>query len=232
MLLEAGLGDWSLNLRSLQEALDDTTRVCSYDRSGYGWSEPGPAPRTGGRIVAELEALLEAAHEPGPYVLAGHSFGGLVVLMFAEAHARSVAGVVLIDSSHPRQDEAFAAVPALGAAQKAALANRRAIAERAAVGLVDAEDALPLAPPFLPLELKYQWAALAARPDSLRTALAEEDGWAATTAQVGGRGALGDIPLVVLAAGAGVAAAEPGLDLPPGDAARTDAIGRSLQSTT
>ena len=84
-------------------------------------------------MSAQLDELLEAAGVPGPYVLAGHSFGGLTMLIFAEAHPEKVAGVVLIDSSHPRQDEAFAAVPALVAAQKAARANREANAVRAEV---------------------------------------------------------------------------------------------------
>lgn len=82
VLLDAGSGDWSLKLRPLQDELAATTRVCTYDRAGSGWSEPGPAPRTGERIVDELEALLEAAAEPGPYVLAGHSFGGLTMLLW------------------------------------------------------------------------------------------------------------------------------------------------------
>ena len=229
VLLDAGSGAWSLHLRPLQEELAHTTRVCAYDRAGYGWSEPGPAPRTGERIVGELEALLEAAEEPGPYVLAGHSFGGLTMLMFAEAHLDKVAGVVLIDSSHPRQDEAFAAVPALVAAQEVDVDDREAIAVRAEAGLVDAEDVLPLAPGYLPLDLKYQWAALAARPHSLRASLAEDDAWAETTAQVGGPGSLGDVPLIVIAAGLGVAEAEPGIGLSSEDAERVDSIWRTLQ---
>jgi pimeloyl-ACP methyl ester carboxylesterase len=229
VLLDPGLGDWSLNLRPLQEELAGTTRVCTYDRAGYGWSEPGPGPRTGERIVRELEALLEAAEEPGPYVLAGHSFGGLTMLMFAEAHPEKVTGVVLIDSSHPRRDQAVAAVPALVAAQKADLANKENIAARVEAGLVGPVELVPLAPRLLPLELKYQWAALVARPQSMRSFLAENDAWAETTAQVGGQGSLGDIPLIVISAGPGIANDEPGLALSPEDAERVDSIWRSLQ---
>ena len=166
---------------------------------------------------------------PGPYVLAGHSFGGLTILLFAQDHPEKVAGVVLIDSSHPRQDEAFAQVPALVAALEANRANREAIAVRAEAGLVGAAEALPLAPEFLPLNLKYQWAALVARPQSLRASLAEDDAWAETTAEVAGPGSLGDIPLIVLAAGLKVAEADPGLALSPQDAERVDSIWRSLQ---
>lgn len=88
VLLEAGSRDWSLNLRPFQKSLAGATRVCKYDRAGYGWSEPGPAPRTGERIVDELEVLLDEAAEPGPYVLAGHSFGALTMPLFAQAIPR------------------------------------------------------------------------------------------------------------------------------------------------
>ena len=205
VLLEAGLGDWSLHLRPLQEELARTTRVCAYDREGYGWSEPGPASRTGMQIIEELEALLQAADEPGPYILVGHSFGGLTMLMFAEAHPDDVAGVVLIDSSHPRQQEAFAQVPAMDAEQAADQAEIEALATRAEAGLIEDTEALPLAPDFLPPELKHQWAAMATRTPSVRTSLLELDAWSQTTAHVGGPGSLGGTPLIVLAAGIGIA---------------------------
>ena len=228
VVLEAGLGSWSLDMRLLQEELAATTRVCAYDRAGYGWSEPGPQPRTGERIVDELETLLEAAGEPGPYVLAGHSFGGLTTLMFAEANPEDVAGVVLIDPSHPRQDEALAEVPEIVAAQERDIADLQGMAARAEAGKVGDADVLPLAPP-LPVDLKYQWAALFARPHSLRTTIAELDAWEETVGQAEGAGSLGDIPLTVLAAGLSVAVAEPGLGLTPDDAKRVDAAWRGLQ---
>jgi pimeloyl-ACP methyl ester carboxylesterase len=231
VVLDAGSGGWSLHLRPLQVELAGTTRVCTYDRAGYGWSEPGPEPRTGKRIVGELEALLEEAGEPGPYVLAGHSFGGVTMLMFAELNLKNVAGVVLIDASHPHQDEELALVPDLEAAQQADLAETKAIAARLDAGLVDAADVLPLAPKYLPLDLKYQWAALIARPRSLQALLAEDAAWAETTAQVGGRGSLGDVPLIVIAAGRGIADADAGVGvgLSPQDAKRVDSIWRGLQ---
>ena len=151
------------------------------------------------------------------------------MLLFAQAHPEKVAGVVLIDSSHPRQDEAFAAVPALVAAQEADLRQPGGHRSARRGGPVGAAEALPLAPEFLPLNLKYQWAALVARPQSLRASLAEDDAWAETTAQVAGSGSLGDIPLIVLAAGLGIAKAEPGLTLSLQDAKRVDSIWRSLQ---
>jgi pimeloyl-ACP methyl ester carboxylesterase len=74
-------------------------RVCSYDRSGIGWSESGRGPRTSQRIVKELHALLSDAGEEAPYVLVGHSFGGANVQLYASEYPEEVAGMVLVDSA-------------------------------------------------------------------------------------------------------------------------------------
>lgn len=83
VILESGLGgsllDWA---RVLPEAAQ-YTRVCAYDRAGYGWSEMGMLPRTSQQIASELHALLRAANVEGPYILVGHSFGGFSVRLFA-----------------------------------------------------------------------------------------------------------------------------------------------------
>jgi pimeloyl-ACP methyl ester carboxylesterase len=77
------------------------TRVCSYDRAGYGWSEPGPKPRTMEQEAKELKMLLQAAGEVGPYVMVGHSQGGFNCQAFANLYPDDVVGVVLVDASHP-----------------------------------------------------------------------------------------------------------------------------------
>jgi pimeloyl-ACP methyl ester carboxylesterase len=102
VVFENGLTtDWY----ELQNRLSDLTRVCSYDpaRQGgpLGRSDPAPGPRTGIDRVRDLHALLDAAHVPGPYVLAGHSNGGLLSLLYASRHPEQVAGMVLIDGVHP-----------------------------------------------------------------------------------------------------------------------------------
>src|SRR5918997_1815757 len=104
VVIDAGHGGWSASWSSwVQPEAARTTRVCTYDRAGMGWSEPGPLPRTAKHFAQELHTLLHTAGVPGPYVLAGHSLGGLPVRVFAHAYAAEVAGVVLIDSMHPRQ---------------------------------------------------------------------------------------------------------------------------------
>ncbi len=100
VVFEGGLThDWL----ALQNQLSGFTRVCSYDRPGgpRSRSDPAPFPRTARDFVADLHALLRAAHIPGPYVLAGHSNSGLFSLLYASTHPRQVAGLVLIDAVHP-----------------------------------------------------------------------------------------------------------------------------------
>jgi pimeloyl-ACP methyl ester carboxylesterase len=98
VILEAGGGGSSVGWSKVQPFIASITRVCSYDRAGYGWSDNGPLPRTGGRIVTELHTLLARAAVPGPYVLVGHSFGGLIARLYAYSYPQQVAGLVLVDS--------------------------------------------------------------------------------------------------------------------------------------
>lgn len=100
VVLEAGLGGTSLEWVMVQRLLSRHTRVCSYDRPGYGWSELTTAPRDAATIATELRDLLIASGESGPYILAGHSLGGHIVRLFGSKFPDSVAGLVLVDASH------------------------------------------------------------------------------------------------------------------------------------
>lgn len=103
VVIEAGLGDWSTGWGFVQSEVAKSTRVCTYDRAGWGWSDAGPLPRDAAQFAKELHTLLQNANIPGPYVMAGHSLGGLGVRVFVHDYASEVAGVVLIDSMSPRQ---------------------------------------------------------------------------------------------------------------------------------
>ena len=103
VILEAGLPGNSLAWMSVFSEIAALTRVCSYDRPGYGWSEPASSPRTADTIVQELRMLLQAADIKPPYVLVGHSFGGLLMQLYATRFPSDFEGVVLVDSSHPDQ---------------------------------------------------------------------------------------------------------------------------------
>jgi pimeloyl-ACP methyl ester carboxylesterase len=96
-------------------------RSLAYDRAGLGHSDPGPRPRDGRAIVADLAALLRTLDEPGPYVLVGHSMGGLMVRLFALTHPEHAAGVVLVDAVTPditRNAKGLKAVRAYGRAMR------------------------------------------------------------------------------------------------------------------
>jgi pimeloyl-ACP methyl ester carboxylesterase len=99
--------DFSLSWDSVQPEVARFARVCTYDRAGLGWSERGPAPRTAEQIVQELHTLLEGAGVEPPYVLVGHSKGGLFVRLYAHRYAGDVAGMVLVDAAHEQQELRF-----------------------------------------------------------------------------------------------------------------------------
>ena len=101
VVFDAALGGSSLSWTPVQNAVATFTTACTYDRAGFGWSEAGPRPRTTGRIASELEELLRRAALPPPYVLVGHSFGGLTIRAFAARHPALVAGLVFVDPAHP-----------------------------------------------------------------------------------------------------------------------------------
>lgn len=101
VILDAALGGSSISWAWVQPEIARLTKTCSYDRAGFGWSEPGPMPRTVGRMAAELRTLIDRAGLQPPFVLVGHSFGGLVMRVFAARHRGDVAGLVLVDPAHP-----------------------------------------------------------------------------------------------------------------------------------
>jgi len=101
VVLEAGGGAMAADLERVSTPVADDTRVCVYDRAGRGWSESAQTAPHGIQIATDLHALLQRAQAPGPYVVAGHSFGGLYAQTFAARYPTEVAGMVLIDSTAP-----------------------------------------------------------------------------------------------------------------------------------
>ena len=99
VVMDSGLGGTVLDWQLVQPEVAQFARVCTYDRAGMGWSEPGAQPRTSQQIVEELHALLGNAGVEGPYVLVGHSFGGTNVQLYASQYPNEVAGMVLVDSA-------------------------------------------------------------------------------------------------------------------------------------
>jgi pimeloyl-ACP methyl ester carboxylesterase len=99
VLLQPGAGEVSSNMGWIEPAVAQSTRVCVYDRAGRAWSDPADAPQDGVALATDLHTLLARANVPGPYLLAGHSFGGLYTLAFAARYPDEVVGMVLLDST-------------------------------------------------------------------------------------------------------------------------------------
>ncbi len=195
VVMDAGLGAWSPTWALVQPELAKSTRVCAYDRAGMGWSEPGPHPRDARQFARELNALLHNASIPGPYVMAGHSLGGLPVLVFAHDYPAEVAGIVLIDSMHPGQS---------GYVTQSDVFSALSVAARFGIIrlLVRPSRYVPDVPPAA-----QAYDALTVRPGHLQTVADEIDGIPASLAQAGAAGSFGDLPLIVISRGLGANAA-------------------------
>lgn len=181
VVIDAGIGGAAVEWTPVQNGLRRYTRVCTYDRAGYGWSDPGPSPRTTEQAVAELRRLLDLAGEAPPFVLVGHSFGGFNMRYLAARWPGDVSALVLVDSSHP--DE---------------LPNFHHGAHRAAHAIrTDAlGDPWTGENPFRDVAgfLNSRRKAVFAQMDELQN-------FALSAAQVRSAGTLSDLPLIVLARG-------------------------------
>ena len=193
----------SLAWSAVQPATAQTTRVCSYDRAGYAWSEPGPAPRTSRQIVMELHTLLVNAGIEGPYVLVGHSFGGMPVRLYASQYPGEVVGLVLVDVRH---EDFGARVAAEAKAVEAFQLQQARIGQYLArVGLLRLADLANCqgAAPFFPTDVQARARVACYRPEGVRTAYREQASLPESEAQMRASGSLGSLPLVVLTATAG-----------------------------
>ena len=103
VVIDAASGEFSLHWAAVQHKVAEFTRVCTYDRAGMGWSDRSRKPYTAMRTVEELHTLLMQAGVEPPYVLVGHSLGGLNVRLYAHEHPDQVAGLILVDPAHEEQ---------------------------------------------------------------------------------------------------------------------------------
>ncbi len=206
IVLEAGLGESSLTWAGIHPALAAQYRVCAYDRAGAGWSDPVARAPGAEATVADLHTLLHTAGESGPYVLVGHSLGGVYARLFAVRYPGEVAGLILLDPAH---EEMVSRLPPdwqahLRATEASAAADLRVPALLADLGLTALFGLAP-ADPRLPATAQAQVRALGgASGQSLRTLTQELAANETRLAEV--RMAqitnLGDLPLVVIKAGA------------------------------
>jgi pimeloyl-ACP methyl ester carboxylesterase len=198
VILDGGTGEMSANWVLVQREVSHTTRVCSYDRAGMGWSESGPEPRDARQITGELHALLEGAGIEGPYVLVGHSFGGLYMQTYAARYPDQVAGVSLIESSHPRQFGYRSVKRSSYKPQEGVSAVSSLLAR---FGVVRLLYGLFPASPDLPSQQRAQIDALGPSTRQVDATALELRATPQTVTQTRGLRSLGDKPLTVVSAG-------------------------------
>lgn len=213
VILESGFGAGSNAWSAVQPLIAPVTRVCAYDRAGYGFSDPGPMPRDGAAIARDLDFGLKAAGIAGPYVVVGHSAGGLYARLFAARRRRDVEGLVFVDSSVEHQSQRLAALFGPGAGNLDGVRRHSATCLEAALApRAPASEAalLECAPPTLSPPLRR----VALRPETWRTQVSELDTLFTTTSDEVDRtnAVLRDIPAIVLTAakGDGLVADDPG----------------------
>jgi pimeloyl-ACP methyl ester carboxylesterase len=201
VILEQGGGGNALAWFQVQPELAQSTRVCSYDRAGQGWSQPGPLPRDGTHIASDLHALLAEAGITGPYVLAGHSYGGAFIRVFASQYPDEVAGLVLLDSAHPDQWTRTPEGQAEFANQARLYAGGRVLARFGLLRL--GPNPFAATPADWPADLRAQWRALASTNQFWDTTAAESSAIPDTMSQLRAVPPLpAGLPLAVVTAGA------------------------------
>lgn len=211
VVFETGLADVTESWAFVQPAIGAHTRACSYDRAGIGYSDPGRRPADSANIADDLHRLLRAAGIKPPYVLVGHSLGGMHVRMYADIYPSEVAGMVLVDSAEetwlenvwqlnplqPTREEAYAW-------DQQEFEDQRACVKAAEVGFVEGSEAFKKCVP--PRDPKDSDAINAAYRKTFmsvgyqRALMTEQEAYqhASTNEVIAARRWYGDMPLIVL----------------------------------
>jgi pimeloyl-ACP methyl ester carboxylesterase len=193
VILEAGLNDFYVTWAKVQPEIAKSTRVCSYDRAGLGWSQASPKPRTTEVMAEELHTILRNTGIEGPYIMVGHSFGGIVVRSFAMQYPAEVAGMVLVDSAHEQQ---ISRLPILNDSADEIIAQFRTFSLLSSSGLMAISPGLIPNRGF-PEGAYQQYQAVLATTDYFDGALAETTTFYSGSPQSWPT-SLGDLPLIVL----------------------------------
>ena len=202
VILESGFGAGSQGWGMTQPRIAAETRVCAYDRAGYGFSDPGPMPRDGAAIARDLDNALKTAGISGPFVVVGHSAGGLYGRLFAARRPKDVVGMVFVDSSEEHQTQRYQTLFGPGAASLDGIQRHVLRCLK-----LTSEPRTPADDPELltcaPLQADAHGREIALRPATWQTQLSELDNLFTTTSDEVDRigGLLKGAPAIVLTAG-------------------------------
>lgn len=208
VILTAGLGDWAASWSTVQPQIARTTRVCAWDRPGFGLSDAGPQAYSSATMTADLEEALSRGRIGGPYVMVGHSLGAFESLLYADRHPDKVSGVVLIDPSVPGQAGLMKRVaPAIAEANDAYVKGLVGLVQGCAKTAANSVGATPPKecelpyPASYPLEVIAALKAEAAKPNQVQAVISFYQNVALSGEQVVNRSRdYGSMPLVVLTA--------------------------------
>lgn len=203
IIIDAGNASYSLDWSGIQHSLKSMYRVCTYDRSGYGWSESSGDPRDADHVVNELHSLLQAAEENRPFLLVGHSLGGLHMQLFTVRYRSEVAGLVLVESPGTEiQNDPYRQYT-IGSQQTMLFLSTSGLL-RVLAPFMDSQS-LPVGAVNLGKYEQEAYLQLLLDPQHYATALAENKNIYVSAKQVetalAGEHPLGDMPLIVLTSG-------------------------------
>jgi len=205
VVFESGGASWSLDWHLIQTEVAKFTSVCSYDRAGFGWSDPGPKPRTSEQIVTELHSLLTKAKIRKPYIFVGASFGGHTARLFAKKYPDEVVGIILLDARHEslnsRMPSSWKKLEATGKGMYQFLLASSKLGVLNFLGKLMGEKAAPPIVMKLPPEIRSTYLEVGFQPKYFQSNLDELATSAESDKQLAATGSLGNIPLTVISHG-------------------------------
>lgn len=208
VVLEAGLGGMSAAWGWIQPETAKFSHVVSYDRAGLGWSKADSTPKTALQVALRLRTLLQCANTTPPYVLVGHSMGGLFIRVFAELFPKDVAGLVFVDASHPDQQLRSSAIETH---MRSGFRMLKGVPMLAGIGYIRLSEFFDSWSEGLPEKQAAEANSFLSSYRHLRTTRDESLAWDTICAEVLATRGLGGIPLAVVTAGKDVLPGQPEL---------------------